>query len=189
MLNIFRNSNTTSTAAPTVGDLLNRDFMLYSLGTFSEMEEYAQSNNLTMESVAVDIVRIAVQVDQFSSLEGIGIEVTAVREGSIIIEYSLQSADVEVLELAQRNVDIILGLDLLIGGSFVLQIDSNTMMTDDPTWWPTAEPTIMNGTVDYGEQSGSSNNSDAMTSGFVIYVPLCALNVNEYVISFHGQRD
>lgn len=106
------------------------------------MKEYAQSHSISMEHLAVNIIGIAIQLDQFSSLKGITIEVTRVREGSIVIEYTLKSPYLEVLELATRNIQVLLGLDLLIGGSFTLQILSNNIATDMPTFWPSYFPTL-----------------------------------------------
>ena len=53
--------------------------------------------------------------------------ITDVREGSVIIDYSLESAVDGVVALALSNIDDMVGKSITIGDHFVLELDSNTM--------------------------------------------------------------
>jgi len=61
------------------------------------------------------------------------ITVSAVQEGSVVIDYSLSSKVAELLTLSWSNIDDSIGENIVIGDVLVLELAENTLITSDDT--------------------------------------------------------
>merc|ERR1719216_745413 len=65
-----------------------------------------------------------------SQLDNVVITITDVREGSVIIDYSLESNVPDLVSSAMSNIDDMLGETITIGDDFELDLDSNEMVIE-----------------------------------------------------------
>lgn len=98
---------------------------MYLNADFSELESYAADNNMSNEDVAMEIVIDALDLEDWE-LNNVEITIISVYEGSVVIDYSLES---NVADLASDVLDkVVVGRNITIGSGFVLELDSNTPM-------------------------------------------------------------
>ena len=117
-----------TTGWPTMAEVIEESATMYLDADFSDLESYADENGLSNEEVAQMIVESAMNLDGDSSLSTVEITITDLREGSVIIDYTLESAVDGVVALALDNIEDTVGEDITISDNFVLTLNSNTMV-------------------------------------------------------------
>jgi len=98
---------------------------MYLNADFNELESYAADNNMSNEEVAEEIVISSMDLEDWE-LNNIEITIIDVYEGSVIIDYLLESNVADLVSNAMDNIDIMVGRNITIGSDFVLELDSNT---------------------------------------------------------------
>merc|ERR1711971_1083559 len=141
---------------------------MYLNADFSQLESYAEDNGLSNEEVAVMIVESAMNLDD-SELDNVDITITEVREGSVIIDYSLESNVANLVSSAMSNIDDMLGETITIGDDFELALDSNTETE-------TADAAGIQSTVNTNQMNTSSEESGLGTAvEIALGVALCTV--------------
>ena len=122
-----------TTGWPTMAEVVEESATMYLNADFSDLQSYADENGLSNEDVALMIVESAMNLDGDPSLSNVQITITEVREGSVIIDYTLESAVDGVVALALDNIEDTVGESITISDDFVLTLNSNTMaITESP---------------------------------------------------------
>ena len=146
-LGVFTTTTSPPTSSPTV--IITRQDGTMSLDAeFSALREFANDTNRSLESLAMDIIESALDLDIEDSLSVV-IIIHDVRSGSIIIDYSLRVLDVEdadLLDVAASNLDAAVGSAVEIEGglsneTLSFPVTSNAITAVTTTAAPTVEPT------------------------------------------------
>merc|ERR1719242_1119969 len=119
----------TPTSQPTAEYTAERSATMVFTADFSELEDYAASSGKSTNEVAVEIVETAMGLDDSSDVV---VTVTDVREGSVIIDYTIQSNDADALSAAIETAEDSIG-DTLVIGDLELTLDSNTVESTTTT--------------------------------------------------------
>ena len=127
-----------TTGWPTISEVIKRSATMHLNAAFSDLEFNADDNDMTNEELAEMIVESAMNLDSDSSLSNVDITIIEVREGSVIIDYTLESAVDGVVALALDNIEDTVGHNITILYGFVLTLEANTMIST------TGEPEITN---------------------------------------------
>ena len=118
-----------TTPWPTLAEVIEESATMYLEADFSDLQSYADENGLSNEDVALMIVESAMNLDGDPSLSNVQITITEVREGSVIIDYTLESAVDGVVALALDNIEDTVGESITISDDFVLVLDKNKPVT------------------------------------------------------------
>ena len=135
--------------------------------TFDDLEYYAGANNLSNEEVAEMVVESVMNLENTSTTNNVDITVSDVREGSIIIDYELESNIPGVVDLALSEINNAIGRKVTVSDEFSLILLSNTMMftTDEPlSGSPSMSPSTKLSAVPTAEPSQSQNPTPLPTS-------------------------
>ena len=162
-----------TTPWPTMRELVEQSATMYLNADFSDLQSYADDNDLSNEAVAQMIVESAINLDGDPSLSNVEITIIEVREGSVIIEYTLESAVDGAVALALNNIEDTVGESITISDDFVLVLDSNTLVvpTTEPFIIPTSKPTpIPTLLPDPSEELTISQNFQISDSPLIVVV-------------------
>ena len=120
---------------------------------FSSLVQFANTTNRSLESLAVDIIESALDLDMEDALS-VEIIIHDVRSGSIIIEYTLKVLDTEdadLLDVAVTNLEEAVGSEVEIEGesqneTLSFPLTSNVIVAVTTTAAPTPSGGITAGT-------------------------------------------
>ena len=141
----------TTTAPPTSAPtaVIKRQDGTMSLDAkFSALVQFANTTNRSLESLAMDIIESALDLDVEDALS-VEIIIHDVRSGSIIIEYTLrvlETEDADLLEVAVSNLEEAVGSEVEIEGdsqneTLSFPLTSNVIVAVTTTAAPSMSPT------------------------------------------------
>eukprot|EP01084_Bolivina_argentea_P120633 213846_1 len=100
-------------------------------GEFDAVQQYINETNSTFTSWATVAIRNELNTEKHFDLSNVIIVIHGVKKGSIIIDYSLESKNVDALNVAINNVNTT--TEIKADGNFTFPVLANTLITLDPT--------------------------------------------------------
>ena len=153
---VSHSESETTTGWPTMEMAVVKSVTMSLNATFNDLESYAAANNVSNEEVAEMIVESVMNVEDNSTSNNVDITISNVREGSVIIDYELESNIPGAVNLALSEINNAIGRRVIVSDEFSLILLSNAMM------FTTDEPTI----TDYRQRiSSTETKADAKCTG------------------------